>query len=219
MIRLTVPIPRRVCLAVSGGADSMAALDFSLRGRREVRVLHFDHGTPHAGEARAFLEGFCGSRGLELVVSGLRGTRGARQSLEEFWRVERLRFFSEHLDWGPVVTGHHLDDAVEWWVMSSLHGTPRLMPPTNPDTGVIRPFLTTPRAQLTAWCERRGVPWVTDPSNASRDHMRNVVRHDIIPHALRVNPGLATVVRRRLLGAGRLELGTGEYLDEERNSQ
>lgn len=219
MIRLIAPIPRRVCLAVSGGSDSMAALDFALRGGREVRVLHFDHGTLHASEARGFLEDFCGSRGLDLVVSGLRRARDSRQSLEEYWSAERHRFFAEHLDWGPVVTGHHLDDAVEWWVMTSLHGTPRLMHPVNRNTGVIRPFLATPRAELEAWCVRRGVPWVSDPSNSSRAHMRNVVRLDIIPHALRVNPGLATVVRKRLLAAARPESGAGEYLGEERTAQ
>lgn len=222
MIRLITPIPQRVCVAVSGGSDSMAALDFVVRGGREVRVLHFDHGTPHAREARAFLEGHCRSRGLDLDISGLRRVRGHRQSLEEYWREERIRFFSEHLDWGPVVTGHHLDDAVEWWVMSSLHGEPRLMPAVNRDTGVIRPFLATPRSELEAWCVRKEVPWVTDPSNHSRAHMRNVVRLDIIPHALRVNPGLASVVRKRLLAAvdaDRSNSSPAGYLGEERNPE
>ncbi len=57
MIRLITPIPQRVCVAVSGGSDSMAALDFVVRGGREVRVLHFDHGThpPAKFEIRVLL--------------------------------------------------------------------------------------------------------------------------------------------------------------------
>lgn len=177
----------------------MAALDFICRGGREVRVLHFDHGTPHGTAARDFLEAHCKTYGLNLVVSGLRRERAAGESLEEFWRAERIRFFKEQSDHGPIVTAHHLDDAVEWWIFTSLHGAPRVMPIENRDTGVVRPFLATEKSELIDWCTRKGIPFVQDPSNDSRDYMRNRIRHDIVPHALCVNPGLRKVVRRKLL--------------------
>jgi tRNA(Ile)-lysidine synthase len=200
VIRLLVDVPHRVNVAVSGGIDSMASLDFLIRGGREVQVLHFDHGTPHGRCAREFMEGHCRTRGLRMVTSTIRRERNPGESLEEFWSAERHRFFEEHRDWGPIVTGHHLGDAVEWWILTALHGAPRLMPAKNIETGVIRPFLSTPRKDLEAWCKRKGVPHVDDPSNESRAHMRNVVRHDILPHALRVNPGLGSVVQKKLLG-------------------
>lgn len=198
MIKLLVDVPHRVNIAVSGGVDSMAALDFLCRGGREVQVLHFDHGTPYGKQAREFLEGHVRAAGVRMVVSTIQRERDPGQSLEEHWRTERHHFFAEHRDWGPIVTGHHLGDAVEWWIFTSLHGDPRLMPTENVDTGVIRPFLSTPKSELISWCRRRGVPYMDDPSNESRSHMRNVIRHDIVPHALRVNPGLARVVQKKL---------------------
>jgi len=177
----------------------MAALDFACRGGRDIQVLHFDHGTCHGTQAREFIQSHCEARGLRLVVSTIRRERGHDESLEEYWRSERLRFFSEHREWGPIVTAHHLDDAVEWWIMSALHGEPRLIPSKNFDTGIIRPFLATSKSELVEWCLRKSVPHIEDPSNSSREYMRNVVRHDIIPHALRVNPGLSKVVRKKLL--------------------
>ncbi len=48
MTRLTLlsRIPKRFNIAVSGGSDSMAALDFVMRkSDREFCVLHFNHGT------------------------------------------------------------------------------------------------------------------------------------------------------------------------------
>lgn len=179
----------------------MAALDFACRGGRDVRVLHFDHGTPHAAEARAFLEAHCEARGLDLVVSGLRRERGTGESLEEYWRSERIRFFKVQSGHGPIVTAHHLDDAVEWWIFTSLHGDPRVMPVENRESGVIRPFLATEKSELVEWCEKKGVPFILDPSNNSRDYMRNRIRHDIMPHALSVNPGLRKVVRKKILTA------------------
>lgn len=179
----------------------MAALDFIRRGGREVRVLHFDHGTPHASEARAFLEGHCKASGLDLVVSGLQRVKAVGESLEEFWRLERLRFFKEQSGYGPIVTAHHLDDAVEWWIFTSLHGDPRVMPVTNRDTGIVRPFLTTEKSELIDWCVKRSIPFIQDPSNNSRDYMRNRIRHDIMPHALSVNPGLKKVVRKKIMSS------------------
>ena len=199
MIQLIMPIPRRVSVAVSGGIDSMAALDFVCRGGHDVQVLHFDHGTRHGAQAREFIEDHCRSLKLRLVVSTIQRGKGTGESQEEYWRTERMRFFTENREWGPIVTAHHLDDAVEWWIMSALHGEPRLIPRENPETGVVRPFLSTSKTELADWCMRKGVPHVEDPSNISRDHMRNVVRHDIVPHALKVNPGLSKVVRKKLL--------------------
>ena len=190
----------------------MAALDFICRGGREVRVLHFDHGTPHGTVARDFLETHCGSRGLNLVVSGLQRERDAGESLEEYWRSERIRFFKEQAGHGPIVTAHHLDDAVEWWIFTSLHGHPRVMPVENRDTGVVRPFLAPEKSELLDWCVRKKVPFVQDPSNDSRDYMRNCIRHDIVPHALRVNPGLRKVVRRKLVCSPKSTSDMGAYL-------
>ena len=69
MIRVTGKIPRRVAVAVSGGIDSMAALDF-LRRSHEVVVLHYNHGTPYAPKAEALVRGYCIEHQLTLVKRG-----------------------------------------------------------------------------------------------------------------------------------------------------
>jgi len=194
VIRLLDKVPGKVYVALSGGVDSMAALDFMRRGKRKVHALHFDHMTAHGRDARKFVEDYCSKEGVPLTVSTLSRDRSDEESLEEFWRNERIRFFREMSD-APVVTGHHLDDAVEWWLFTSLHGRPRTMSIRNPDTNVVRPFLATPKTELLEWCQKKGIPFVQDPSNESRNHARNIIRHDIMPHALAVNPGLRTTVR------------------------
>ena len=118
-------------------------------------------------------------------------------SWEEFWRSERYKYFKRHSE-RPIITAHHLNDVVEWWVYTSLHGDPKIIPYENPEYNIIRPFLLTPKTKLVDWCERKNVPYIVDPSNESRDHMRNVVRHDMMPHILKVNPGVEKVLRKKV---------------------
>jgi tRNA(Ile)-lysidine synthase TilS/MesJ len=37
---------------------------------------------------------------------------------------------------------------------------------------------------------RKGLEWAQDPSNDDTDYDRNYVRHTMMPHILRINPGI-----------------------------
>ena len=89
-IQVLGKIPKKVILACSGGNDSMAALDFMLSGRKEVLVAYFNHGTEHGREAEEFIKRYCEERGLKLLVGSCASQRRSNQSLEEYWREERL---------------------------------------------------------------------------------------------------------------------------------
>jgi tRNA(Ile)-lysidine synthase TilS/MesJ len=88
----------------------------------------------------------------------------------------------------PIVTGHNLDDVIEWFLFSSIHGQSKIMPYSNKN--VIRPFISTSKRSLEDWCERKEVPFLVDPGNADRKFMRSIIRHDIMPKARLVNPGM-----------------------------
>jgi tRNA(Ile)-lysidine synthase len=47
--------------------------------------------------------------------------------------------------------------------------------------GIERPLLRSPRAVVRHYAIDRGIPFVDDPSNESREHLRNRVRHDLLP--------------------------------------
>lgn len=197
MIQLLGKIPDNVTVAVSGGPDSMAALDFLNNGKRNVSVLYFNHCTEHGYEAKKFVRNYCMSRGIGLLDDRIRTKKPSDMSWEEFWRAERYKYFKRHAD-RPIITAHHLNDVVEWWVYTALHGEPKIIPYENPDYNIIRPFLLTPKTELINWCDRKSVPYITDPSNESRDHMRNVIRHDMMPTVLKVNPGVEKVLRKKV---------------------
>jgi len=195
MIHLSFSPPKDVAVAVSGGCDSMAVLDF-LRRSRNVTALYFNHDTEIADSAESLVEGYCIEHKIPLLIGHLDETPDKGTSLEDFWRHERYQFFKEVHGLLPVITCHHLDDVAETWLFTALHGTPRLIP-SRRDI-YLRPFLETRKAVFEDWCDRKGVPYIEDPSNADTRFMRNYIRHEVMPKALRVNPGLHKVLRKKL---------------------
>ena len=190
MIRLACKIPNKVVLACSAGRDSMSALEFLLRGRREVTVAYFNHSTPHGDDAERFLRSFCSQECLPLVVGQYHHKPSLSKPSEASWREARYEFLSSLNQ--PIVTAHHLGDAVEWWLFSSMRGNPSLIPVCREDINVIRPFLSTKQHDFHQRCKL--YPHVEDPTNAQTVHTRNYIRHEVVPKALKVNPGLFRTV-------------------------
>ena len=104
----------------------MVALDFLLNGGYRPVVVHFDHGTDHGDEAKEFVRKRCKELNLKLVIGQIGRDKRKDESIEEYWRDERYSYFGKFP--GKLITVHHLDDVVEWWIFSSLHGKPRLIP-------------------------------------------------------------------------------------------
>ena len=193
MIRYIGKLPLSCTVAFSGGVDSVAIADFLLRGRKQVSLAFFDHGTYHSQQSIPFIEEYAKRYSLPLTIGRIFRAKDSNESMEEYWRNERYRFL--HSISGPVITAHHLDDAIETWIFTSLHGTPRVIPYSNGN--VIRPFLVTPKRQLKDWCVRRNVSWVEDESNQNEKYMRNLIRHRMVPEALKVNPGLHKTIAKK----------------------
>ena len=191
MLKLLVPLPKTVTVALSGGVDSVAIVDFLSR-KHNVRCAFFHHGTANSEAAHEFVKDFCKSRELELTVGELTASKPKDQSTEEFWRNERYAFLEKIPE--TVLTAHNLDDCVETYVYGCLHGRPKVIPISR--NNIIRPFLTTPKTNFISWCTRKNIKWCEDSSNQDVKYMRNYIRHELLPCALKVNPGLSTVVKK-----------------------
>ena len=196
MFKLLVNIPKKVNIALSGGIDSMVALDFINTSKREVTALYFNHGTTHGENSQSFIEDWCKRKGVNLKIGRISGEIPKGESKEAFWREQRYSFLEASAD-APVITAHHLDDVIETWIFSSLHGNPKLIQSSR---GIfIRPFLLCEKKSIIDWAKRKNVEWIDDPSNDDTKFMRNLIRHNIVPQALMVNPGLPKVLRKKLI--------------------
>jgi tRNA(Ile)-lysidine synthetase-like protein len=190
MIKLLFPLPRQVTVAFSGGVDSVAAVDF-LSKNHEVTCAFFHHGTQNSERALNFVTRFCTDRNLAMFLGVLNRDKPKDMSYEEFWREERYDYLATL---GPVITAHHLDDCVETYIWSALHGKPKV--PNLVRGNVIRPFLTTHKNKFVGWCQRKNLGWCEDLSNEDERYTRNYIRKNLVPHALKVNPGLHKTVKK-----------------------
>ena len=71
MIKILGNLPEKTYVACSGGPDSMAILDFLIRGRRDVTVAHFNHDTPFGRFAEKFVKSYCKNNDIKLVIGNI----------------------------------------------------------------------------------------------------------------------------------------------------
>jgi tRNA(Ile)-lysidine synthase len=205
----------RVCAAVSGGADSVAlllALHAANRQPREalgvaLSAVHVHHNLrgEEADADAAFVADLCAR--LEVPLHLLNADVPVRieetgETLEEAARNVRYAAFQELMTAGQVdavLTAHTLDDQAETVLMKLLRGAwteglsaihPVLQPGKSQSGRIIRPLLGIRRAQIEAYLRESGQPWREDSSNASLQHTRNRVRHELMPVLRGYNPNL-----------------------------
>lgn len=197
-ITLACKIPKKVVVAFSGGPDSSALLSFCQKGRREIIVLHINHGTPHAIEAEKLVKDYCEKQNLQLDLYKLADTGGHN---ENKWRDERLKIYKNYTSKGlTIATAHTGDDLVEWWIISSIHSKPALMKPIDEKHGLIKPFLLTPKSILIEHCIKNNVPYIIDPTNIDGNNARAILRREVIPSLLKIHPGMRTSISKLLRG-------------------
>jgi len=182
-------------VACSGGADSMAVVDFYRKGGKNFQVAYFNHGTALADKMELHVQHWCKLNQIPLLLGEISPNkiRPKDSSPEEYWRDARYEWLLNHKL--PVVTAHHMNDVAETWIFSALHGTPKLIQAKN--GAVYRPFLLNAKADLVDWCVRNEVEWVEDSTNLDVHFPRNRIRHNILPESFLVNPGLLKVLKKK----------------------
>ncbi len=196
-----------VLLALSGGADSRAALDVLFAYCREtgrpLAAAHLDHAIrPTSADDARFCASLCAELGIpcytrRIDVPALAAERGA--GLEETAREARYRFFADVMaeqEIPVLVTAHHADDNLETVLMhvargSGLRGLGGIVP-VRPVSGglLIRPFLRTAKAELEAYCAEHRLAYLTDETNEDTAYTRNRIRAEITPVLKALNPAL-----------------------------
>jgi tRNA(Ile)-lysidine synthetase-like protein len=185
-----------VVIALSGGPDSGAAAAIAARSGTPTRCLHVDHGLPGSGVMREGALGIAAALGLDIDVLVIDPGSASETVLREA-RYDALmqRLRSEEI----LVTGHTSDDQAETVLLNLLRGSgPRGLAGIPSIRGrIFRPFLDVPASELRAVAVEAGLPFVDDPENISTRHLRNRIRHELLPLLERsYQPAIRATLRR-----------------------
>ena len=187
----------RVCVGLSGGADSVSLL-FSLKELGyDVFAVHVNHNLRGEESKRDedFCRSLCREHGIELFVESVNVRDYCREnklSCEDGARKLRYRAISDHLDGAKLATAHNLNDCFETTLFNLVRGCGvnglKGIPPVRGD--IIRPLILVTRAEIEEYLAGNGLEYVTDSTNLLDDCSRNIIRLNVVPELLRINPSL-----------------------------
>ena len=218
-----LPPGLRLCVAISGGADSTALL-LALREQAValgvgLSAAHLHHGMRGAAADadRDFVRSVCTRLAVplheaEADVPAL--AAALHQTAEEAARNARLEFFADLLVRGVaqrIATAHTSDDQAETVLMKLMRGAwteglGGIAPVLHVDAkgvpcgeasgvGVVaRPLLHTTRTEILAFLRSRGEAWCEDATNADLAFTRNRIRAELLPLLRTFNPSIAATL-------------------------
>lgn len=185
---------KRVCTALSGGADSVCLLHYLYSHAAQfdlsLSAVHVEHGIRGEESLRdlKFCEDLCKSWNipLEIVSADIPAlARKFSQSEEEAGRTFRYEVFLSILQENRadfVATAHHLGDVAETVLFRLARGTSLAgMRAVTQRQGIIRPLLQTTRTEIQAYLSEHRLPHVEDSTNSDETYSRNYIRHSILP--------------------------------------
>jgi len=184
-----VPPDARIGVAVSGGPDSLALLVLAVASRPGlVEAATVDHALrPEARKEAKMVGAVCGRLGVPHTILTVEWPEKPETGIQEKARMARYRLLG---DWAmnsglaAVLTGHHLDDQAETFIMrlirgagvKGLAGMRRATPVPGSELALLRPLLGWRRSELEQLCGDAGLTPATDPSNEDEGFERVRVR-------------------------------------------
>lgn len=197
---------RRVCVAVSGGKDSLALLRVLSRmseGRRfDVGAVMIDEGIPgYRDEALGIAERYCGSLGVDLAVSSyrdlfgttldeaLRGREGPGAptscSICGTLRRRAIDIAAARAGADVVATAHNLDDAVQTFLINVISGDTerigRMLPGSGGALGGgaprrVQPFCEIYEQEIVFYAFVSKIPFQSEPCPHMNEGVRTGLR-------------------------------------------
>ena len=220
---------RKILIAVSGGADSLALAELLISSRQrfnlEVAIAHFEHGLrgQDSIDDAAFVKNFSEQRGIEFVGGNgdVRNFAAENKiSVETAARILRYEFLNEvrqKLKCDAIATAHHADDQAETILMRLLRGATTsglsaMKFRTVTDCGLIlRPLLRFRKFELENFCRRKNLSPRIDATNFIPDATRNKIRLELIPALEKFNPALIETLCR----FGEVAASESDFIDEQ----
>lgn len=198
----------RLLLAVSGGVDSMVLMSLVHEAGYRFAVAHCNfhlRGAESDGD-ELLVEDEVRKLGVPYYLANF-DTYGevaaTGESIEMAARRLRYAWFDQLCEghgYSKVVIAHHGDDSIETLFINMLRGTGvrGLTGIASRNGRIVRPLLFATREEILSYAQQKGVPFREDSSNMSMKHLRNRVRHEVVPMLKTINPQFAPIMQRNM---------------------
>jgi tRNA(Ile)-lysidine synthase len=210
----------RICVACSGGPDSVALaalLDRLAReGDYDVVLAHVNHGVRRsAAQDEAVVLSIGARLGRRVLIARPALARDDEAALRDA-RYAALAEIARADGASAVATAPTAEDQTETVLLALFRGTgltglagiaPRR--PLGEGVELVRPLLRVTHAELATELRRSGLPYALDPSNARTRYRRNALREPLdalraeFPQLDRAVARCAAIVRGELEGTDR----------------
>lgn len=192
---------KRICLAVSGGSDSMSMLWYFMQNAENYKiafsVVNIEHGIRNEASLSdsKFVIDFCNKNQIPVFAFSVDSVAFSKQnnlSLESSARILRYNAFnslliSDKADF--IATAHQLSDNAETTLFnlfrgSSLSGVCGICDRDK----FIRPLINISKKEILDYIDKNKIPFVEDETNKSVDYTRNFIRHYLTPKIKEIFP-------------------------------
>lgn len=181
----------RVLIGVSGGADSIALLEFFVSVKEkydlDICVAHIEHGIRGEDSVNdaEFVENYCKKLGVKFYLKTIDApnlAKKAKMGVEEYSRMARYDFFNT-IECDKIATAHNLTDNIETLLFRLARGTGLKGACSIPAVRgkIIRPFIEVSSSEIRKWCNDNNIPYRVDCTNSDSAYSRNLIRLEILP--------------------------------------
>lgn len=181
----------RVLIGVSGGADSIALLEFFVSVKEkydlDICVAHVEQGIRGEDSVNdaEFVENYCKKLGVNFYLKTIDApnlAKKAKMGVEEYSRMARYDFFNT-IECDKIATAHNLTDNIETLLFRLARGTGLKGACSIPAVRgkIIRPFIEVSSGEIRKWCNDNNIPYRVDCTNSDSAYSRNLIRLEILP--------------------------------------
>ncbi len=215
-----------VIIACSGGVDSVVLAHLCVQSGVDFALAHCNYNLrgEDSDEDERFTSDLADSLGVKyFTISFDTGAyAGAHKlSIQMAARELRYQWFGELLStqgYSWLLTAHHLDDAVETFMINLSRGTGiegLTGIPAETDK-VLRPLLPFTREQILAFAKNHKIDWREDMSNEDTKYLRNKIRHELVPVLKELHPTFQKNFRKTLKYLTHTSAMLTNFIDEMR---
>ncbi len=189
-----------VCVAVSGGKDSLALLHIlhkmSKTHNFEIKVATIDEGIPgYRNESLEIVRNFCSTLNVEYKIYSYKelfdltidealqkreSEKTSSCSICGTFRRRSIDYAAKDLGADVIATAHNLDDVIQTFLINALSGDIKKIGWMNPNSDKpfkkIKPFCEIYEAEIVFYAFSNDIPFQTEPCPHMNEGIRTEIR-------------------------------------------